>query len=233
MYLNSALSLKIKHIVNYITMEQLLDESLEIRSDPNPIQKKSKRKIVSTARKNEDHIDELVMIALQRFFSIKTNQDILWNQFGNKDSKDSISLRVIDWFVTNYSKKNAVHYPLSEDGKEVCIVWQEYKQKLRGYSKYRFDPFCRHSRIRFHLGGDRAIVTTVGQLNFFRWAIENKILDYIHKHREVIEKDMNESYHVHYDNRRRPDMKKRRKRREISKVANNGICMYRSSLNKQ
>ena len=73
MYLNSALSLKIKHIVNYITMEQLLDESLEIRSDPNPIQKKSKRKIVSTARKNEDHIDELVMIALQRFFSIKTN----------------------------------------------------------------------------------------------------------------------------------------------------------------
>ena len=201
-------------------MENLLDESLEIRSDPNPIlkNKRTKRKF----SKNDEHIDELVMIALQRFFSKKEHQDALWNQLGH-ESKQSISLRIIDWFVTNYSKKNAVNFPLDNS---ICIVWQEYKQKLRGYSKQRFDPFCRHSRIRFHLGQNRSIVTTVGQLNFFRWAIDNKILDYIKENKEAIEKDMNESYQIHYSNRRRADVKQRRKRREISRVANNGICMY-------
>ena len=33
--------------------------------------------------------------------------------------------------------------------------------------------------------------TTIGQLNFFKWAIENKIIDYIKENYEQIEKDMN------------------------------------------
>lgn len=220
-------------------MELTLDSSLEIRSAPVPRQKKRRTK--TKQLKSEDHIDELVMIALQRFFETKEYADTLWEQLGTK-TKQSISLRVIDWFVTNYSKKNAVHYPIND--KQVCIVWQEYKQKLRGYSKSRFDPFCRHKRIRFHLGPSRSIVTTVGQLNFFRWAIENKIIEFIQEHRKEIEKDMNDSYQVHYSDRRRPDVKepsdrsrsssrekdggqkKRKKRREISKVANNGVCLF-------
>ena len=203
-------------------METLLDESLEIRSDPNPVSKKKKKRKQKISR-NDDHIDELVMIALQRFFQNQEYANILWKQLG-ENSKHSISLRIIDWFVTNYSKKYAVHFPVNDT--TMCIVWQEYKQKLRGYSKQRFDPFCRHTRIRFHLGEDRAIVTTVGQLNFFRWAIENKILDYIREHKSEIEKDMNESYQIHYSNRRRVDVTKRRKRREISHVANSGIQLY-------
>ena len=43
----------------------------------------------------------------------------------------------------------------------------------------QFDPFCRRDRIQFNYGKDKYIITTVGQLNFFRWAIENKVLDYI------------------------------------------------------
>ena len=33
--------------------------------------------------------------------------------------------------------------------------------------------------------------TTIGQLNFFKWAIENKIVDYIKNNYETIETDMN------------------------------------------
>jgi hypothetical protein len=33
--------------------------------------------------------------------------------------------------------------------------------------------------------------TTIGQLNFFKWAIENRILDYIEQNFEDIETDMN------------------------------------------
>jgi hypothetical protein len=34
--------------------------------------------------------------------------------------------------------------------------------------------------------------TTIGQLNFFKWAIENKIINYIQEHYDDIEKDMND-----------------------------------------
>jgi hypothetical protein len=33
--------------------------------------------------------------------------------------------------------------------------------------------------------------TTIGQLNFFKWAIEHKIMDYIETHYQDIENDMN------------------------------------------
>jgi hypothetical protein len=33
--------------------------------------------------------------------------------------------------------------------------------------------------------------TTIGQLNFFKWAIENKIVDYIVQNYDAIENDMN------------------------------------------
>lgn len=217
------LILKILEHITLYRMEQLLDSSLDVKSAP-PVIRRKKGRAPSSKRKTDEHIDELVMIALQRFFDHKEHSNVLWQQLGDTREK-SISLRVIDWFVTNYSKKNAVYFKTND---KTCIVWQEYKQKLRGYSKQRFDPFCRHSRIRFHLSENRSIITTVGQLNFFRWAIENEILSYIEKHKETIEKDMNESYQVHYSNRQRPDVKQHRKKRiEISKVANQGICLFK------
>jgi hypothetical protein len=48
-----------------------------------------------------------------------------------------------------------------------------------------FDPFCRHERIDFH-----GISTTVGQLNFFAWAIEDEILDYMKERMNDIHADM-------------------------------------------
>ena len=103
------------------------------------------------------------------------------------------SLRLIDWFVTNYAKKNFVGYDLvDKHGRTKRFkVYIDYKLKLKAYSKKRFDPFCRWDRIVIPYEGDTHIQTTIGQLNFFKWALENNILSYISEHLDEIEKDMN------------------------------------------
>lgn len=102
------------------------------------------------------------------------------------DSK--ISLRIIDWFTTNYAKKNFTIYMLND---QRFKVYDDYKLKLKAYSKKRFDPFCRYQKISIPYRDGKFIETTIGQLNFFKWSIENKIVDYIEEHYDIIEKDMN------------------------------------------
>ena len=124
----------------------------------------------------------------------------------NGESK--LSLRLIDWFATNYSKKYFTVYILNKGtSKEKRFkVYLEYKLKLRAYSKKRFDPFCRWERIYVPHKG-YAIQTTLGQLNFFRWILENKVLDYIEKHIDEINADMTE----------RNSTSKNKKKRKVSK----------------
>lgn len=102
------------------------------------------------------------------------------------DSK--ISLRIIDWFTTNYAKKNYTLYMLN--GKRFK-VYDDYKLKLKAYSKKRFDPFCRYTKISVPYRDGQYIETTIGQLNFFKWSIDNKIVDYIEENYDAIERDMN------------------------------------------
>jgi|TARA_B110000858_G_C17795483_1_gene472193 hypothetical protein len=108
------------------------------------------------------------------------------------NGKSKISLRLIDWFATNYCKKHYVVYNIVDGDKHQRFkVYQDYKLKLKAYSKRRFDPFCRWERITIPYENNTCIETTIGQLNFFRWYIENKILDYIEENFERIENDMN------------------------------------------
>lgn len=100
-----------------------------------------------------------------------------------------ISLRVIDWFVTNYSREHDVSYLNTRTGRRFN-VHESYKTQLKAYSKRQFDPFCRRNRINFYYRRDAKIQTTVGQMNFFRWALENQVLDYIAANLPAIEKEM-------------------------------------------
>jgi hypothetical protein len=94
-----------------------------------------------------------------------------------------LSLRIIDWFVTKYSRKNFVRYQLN--GQDF-LVYLSYKGQLKAYSKQYFDPNCRRERIMFKIPGHDQFMTTIGKLNFFRWALETNILDYIEAHEEEI-----------------------------------------------
>lgn len=101
----------------------------------------------------------------------------------------NISLRIVDWFTTNYAKKYYTVYDLPNGNR--FKAYTDYKLKLRSYSKKRFDPFCRWDRISIPYKGDSFLQTTIGQLNFFKWAFENNVIDYIEANYAAIEKDMN------------------------------------------
>ena len=137
---------------------------------------------------NIDTQSELLLEKLLQFYNSNNNFDKMINII-NGTSK--ISLRIVDWFVTNYSKKNYVVYELDNVKNERVKVYNDYKLKLKAYSKKKFDPFCRWERINVPYKNDTCIQTTLGQLNFFKWTIENKILDYIEANYKTIETDMN------------------------------------------
>ena len=149
----------------------------------------------------------LILEKLKLFYEDKSNMKQLL-EIINSTSK--ISLRIIDWFVTNYSKKNFVVIPVKKTtyvmGEKLATktrkrttkttemdvnVHLNYKAQLKSFSKKQFDPFCRRERISFKYNDNESIVTTVGQLNFFKWAIENDILKYIGENLKEIEEDMN------------------------------------------
>jgi hypothetical protein len=137
-------------------------------------------------RKRKIHCkQELIIASLQRFYS---GREDLNEIVGLLKGTSEVSLRLIDWFVTNYSKAHSTSYIFN--GQEF-VVYMNYKNQLKAYSKKLFDPFCRRERISFQIPGHEAFLTTVGKLNFFRWAIEKGILDYIKGHQPEIEKEMN------------------------------------------
>jgi hypothetical protein len=129
---------------------------------------------------------ELVVSRLQQFYAERPDiKDLIPLLQGTS----RVSLRLIDWFVTNFSKRHSVAY--IHEGTEF-LVYANYKSQLKAYSKKLFDPFCRRERILFEVPGFEAFVTTVGKLNFFRWAIEKNIINYIENHYDEIEAEMNE-----------------------------------------
>jgi hypothetical protein len=89
---------------------------------------------------------------------------------------------------------------------------------LKAYSKRLFDPFRRHGRVVLELD-DRSLETTVAQLSFFKWAIENNVLKYALEYKEDIKRDMD----AH--TRHRHDKTVVEKRKELSK-STKGANMY-------
>ena len=124
----------------------------------------------SGTRKKKIHCkQELIVNSLQKFYTGRTDmKEVLPMLKGTSD----LSLRLVDWFVTNYSKNQHVTY-MTPAGRQFT-VHVAYKSSLDGYSKKLFDPFCRTERIEFH-----GMTTTVAQLNFIRWCITNGIIDYM------------------------------------------------------
>jgi len=135
--------------------------------------------------------NELILGRLIDFYS-KNNFKNINNILSIINGESNISLRLIDWFVTNYAKKHLTQYALEKKQQRVMFkVHKEYKLKLRSYKKRRFDPFCRWERITIPYENNTTVQTTIGQLNFFEWVLQNDIIDYIKANLSDIEKDMN------------------------------------------
>ena len=131
--------------------------------------------------------NDLLLNNLLKFYEEGNNMDYMLRII-NGESK--ISLRIIDWFATNYAKKYYTVYQIPNTERRFK-VYVDYKLKLKAYSKKRFDPFCRWDRITVPYKDGKYIQTTIGQLNFFKWALENHAIHYIEENYANIEKDMN------------------------------------------
>ena len=153
--------------------------------------------------------------------------------------KNILSLRILDWLVTNYAKKYNVVYLLVKNGIETNFnIYLDYKNQLKAYSKKYFDPFCRRERILINIkdltwtflenekyenenkNNNEELITTVGQLNFFKWFIENNVITYAIENIESIDKDMIDTLNKN---------KNITKRKELSKSASKTICFYESN----
>jgi hypothetical protein len=162
------------------------------------------------SKKEEILIEFLILFYKDRIEILK---DIIYQN-------NPLSLRLIDWLVTNYSKKYNIIYPINKKGEDVIYfnIYLDYKNQLKAYSKKFFDPFCRQKRIIIdcetflwkeysepdpdstndstndstivNVNKNNFVITTVGQLNFFRWFLENKIFEYAIANIKLIDFDM-------------------------------------------
>lgn len=194
--------------------------------------------------------DKYLMGSLMRFFKGRIEQ-IKEDICPILTSHSKLSLRLIEYFITTYSRKNKTHY--TKTNGEIFEVFNDYKCQLDSFKKKHFDPFKRTELIDFEYsqevidneflpadtmvvmddntinyideikigdkikvskqGASRVVTeikqlngeynigicvishrfeTTVAQLNFFRWLLENEVLDYIHYNYESIKKSNKE-----------------------------------------
>ena len=155
-------------------------------------------------------------LVLHRLTTFYTNPDTLKRVQDILSGESKISLRLIDWLVTNYSKKHNISYLTKKDSRHV-IVYLAYKSHLKAYSKKMFDPFCRWKKTSFN-----GIDTTVGQLNFFEWAIQDEVLDYLDANYDQVHSDMEAASAV--DPGEKPAG--RRKRHELSRAATKSLRLH-------
>lgn len=117
----------------------------------------------------------ILLTSINNFYNDEENRTKLVNIL---DKSNGISLRNLEWFITNYAKKHHTSYK-TKDGK-LFTVHCAYKSSLDGYSKKLFDPFCRSEKFAYKVPGtSHEIQTTLAQLNFIKWCIKNNIIDYI------------------------------------------------------
>ena len=148
---------------------------------------KNKPWLSEILKKPELH--DITLRNIYEFYLVNNNIDKLLPII---TSNSNISIRVLDWFVTNYSKKFNIMYKLlnNNDDNHYFNVYLQYKCQLKSYKKKLFDPFCRKQRIIFYYDLNKCIVSTIGQLNFFKWAISYGILDYVEQNLQHITDDM-------------------------------------------
>lgn len=137
-------------------------------------------------------VEDTMIGPLLEFFGSRNNFEI-FSRYRNKKGHASVSL--LDWFIVKYAKEHKVQYSIVKNGrKRRIIVEQSYASALHAYTKEYFDPFARGANKGKQIGikgtSGEIIYTTLRQLNFFRWAIDNGIIDYVDKHIDEIYSSM-------------------------------------------
>ena len=141
------------------------------------------------------------MNKINEFYN-KLDDNIIIKIINIVNRKSNISLRLIEWFILKYSNKINSLDDNNKDFIPINIL-NSYHIKTKLYQKRYFDLFRRHDVFiyKFKNRDDLQIKTTISQLNFFQWLIENNIFNYIEKHINELTKIMSE-YNAKEDDER-------------------------------
>ncbi|AYV78887.1 MAG: hypothetical protein Edafosvirus44_2 [Edafosvirus sp.] len=158
---------------------------------------------------NKNHVEVIQKLALESFTKKELYHykmiDKYFRQCPNNyvikmldiiNGESEISLRILDWFVTRYACKRKIDFNIIANNEEVFDVHISYKAQLKAYKKRYFDPFRRRKKFIYYYDRtdkEKTLYTTIGQLNFFRWALSNNIIDYVEKNYQNIILAMNVS----------------------------------------
>lgn len=137
----------------------------------------------SFSRKDEVLLNSVLVWFNEEESRVQTFSDIVHH-------KNGLSLRIIDWLITNFTKSFSV--AIESDGLPRNLR-KDYHKNLTAHNKKNFDPFARRRRINIVLFGKEKRVSTIGQLNFFRWFLSKNLVGFLLENKSVIEKHMKDS----------------------------------------
>jgi hypothetical protein len=140
-----------------------------------------------------------------------------------------VSLRVVDWFVTNYTKRHKIIHMLNVNGtQEPISIFSLYKDSLRHWRRKLFDPFRRRERVYFSNPDNISQIyeTTCAQLNFLKWAFSYGILEQARLHLKQVEADMNKTLNESKKRRATERINGRRKRTELTPASTTKCQVY-------
>jgi hypothetical protein len=157
--------------------------------------------------------DDDINLLLNWFFQDTVRLEMMYDLRKSSRRRNFISLRLVDYFVVNYSKSkrvmywvrpNGTIYPYDDEHPHAPIadakwfnVHESYKMNCKDYTKQGFDTFCRQGNqdlfqvpFKRPVRGTLILETNLRQLRFFAWAIKNGVLNYVQAHEKEITDDM-------------------------------------------
>ena len=137
------------------------------------------KKIYDEPKKKSNNTAQIIIL----YEYLLRNKDMFFDKFFEIILNDKIKIFVIDFFITVYSNKKNIIIETSKDN--YIDVYNDYKTQLKSYNKKYFDPYKRFKKIELEHKNQK-IITTIGQMNFFKWLITNNIIDYIEKNYDYI-----------------------------------------------
>ena len=130
----------------------------------------------------------------------------------NDENSDAPRLRTLDWACTNFSKGFPKTMLLQKEGKNAIVDPNlSYEGELRRHHRLLFDPFRRGTHIFFEIDG---IIhrTTVGQLNFIKWCMENSVDKYVEENLATIR------LHMANASKKGRELGSKKRRRELTRA---------------